>query len=75
MYMLWAFTKINLIRVMNLSAFTKINLIRVMYNLSVFTKINLIRVRIFDSSHCCAATVMFSIPSVGVHRRTGEQVS
>ena len=59
MYMLWAFTKINLIRVMNLSA---------------FTKINLIRVRIFYSSLCCAATVMFSIPSVGVHRRTGEQV-
>ena len=27
------------------------------------------------SSRCCAATVVYSIPIVGMHRRLGEQVS
>jgi len=32
------------------------------------------RVRVFASPRCCAAFVVCSIPSTGVHRRTGEQV-
>ena len=28
----------------------------------------------FASSRCCTATVIFFIPSAGVHRRTGEQI-
>ena len=33
------------------------------------------RVRVLPSLDTCAATVAYSIPSAGVHRRSGEQVS
>ena len=33
------------------------------------------RVRILPPSRCCAAFVVCTIPSAGVHRRSGEQVS
>ena len=33
------------------------------------------RVRVFASPRCCAAFIVCSIPSAGVHQRPGEQVS
>ena len=42
---------------------------------SPFTRIRSTRVRVLPPSRCCAAFVVCTTPSAGVHRRSGEQVS
>ena len=44
-------------------------------DLSPFTRNRSTRVRVLPPSHCCAAFVVCTIASAGVHRRSGEQVS